>query len=319
MKNALLFRLGGLGDLLVALPAISLVRKTFPSTRLTLVCREEYGALLQGAGVVDRLIREDSLTLLPLLSSSAAPAAELSEWLGGFDLIMGWMHGGKKDTLEESLAAASIPGEVRIFYYPARSSEQISRFFFHQTSEALIKRQPSSFTFEECAQLPPAPLKMEGGRQTKDKPEGKFVIMHPGSGSEKKCWPLHRFLEIGERLGEKEIKGALVTGETEIKIKALIERTSLPPGWSWLHFPSLHTLSGLLQETDLYLGNDSGITHLAAACGTEIVALFRKEFVPAWLPYGRVHLLSAGSLEEISVEAVWKTVLGALRLSEIPF
>jgi ADP-heptose:LPS heptosyltransferase len=229
------------------------------------------------------------------------------------------MHGEKKEALEKSLAAASIPGEVRIFYYPAQSSEQISRFFFHQTSEALIKRQPSSFTFEECAQLPPTPLKMEGGRRIKEKPEGKFVIIHPGSGSEKKRWPLQRFLEIGERLGQKGIKGAVVTGEGELRITALIEKTSLPPGWSWLHSPSLHTLSGLLQETDLYLGNDSGITHLAAVCGTEIVALFREEFVPAWLPYGRVHLLSAGSLGEISVEAVWKTVLGALRLSEIPF
>ena len=319
MKNALLFRLGGLGDLLVALPAISLIRKTFPSSCLTLVCREEYGALLQGARIVNRLIRGDSLTLLPLFSSSAAPATELTEWLRGYDLVMGWMHGEKKDALEKGLAAASIPGEVSIFYYPAQSSEQISRFFFHQTSEALIKRQPSSFTFEECAQLPPTPLKMEGGRRIKEKPEGKFVIIHPGSGSEKKRWPLQRFLEIGERLGQKGIKGAVVTGEGELRITALIEKTSLPPGWSWLHSPSLHTLSGLLQETDLYLGNDSGITHLAAVCGTEIVALFREEFVPAWLPYGRVHLLSAGSLGEISVEAVWKTVLGALRLSEIPF
>jgi heptosyltransferase-3 len=319
MKNALLFRLGGLGDLLVALPAISLIRKKFPSALLTLVCREKYGALLQGAGVVNRLMRGDSLTLLPLFSNSLAPGAELAEWLRGFDLIIGWMHGERKDALEKSLDAASIPGEVRIFYYQAESSEQISRFFFHKTLEFLRKDGSSSFTFEECAQLPPTPVQINGGRRIKEKPEGKFIVVHPGSGSEKKCWPLYNFLEIGERLGQKEIKGALVTGEAEIRIKALIERTSLPPGWSWLHSPSLQTLSGLLREADLYLGNDSGITHLAAACGTEIVALFRKEFVPAWQPYGRVRLLCAGSLEEISVESVWKTVLGALRLSEIPF
>lgn len=273
MRNALLFRLGGLGDLLVAFPAIHLIRKKFPSAGLTLVCREEYGALLQKTGVVDRLVRGDSPSLLPLFSGSIAPGNELMEWLAGFDLI-------------------------HFFYYQLEIPESISRFFFRKISEALGEGRSADFSFEECARLPMSPAQKKG----------KFVVVHPGSGSEKKCWPVWNFLEIVGRLSQKGFTGALVTGEAEKRLEPMIEEKSLPPGWSWLHSPLLMPLAGLLQEADLYLGNDSGITHLAAACGTEVVALFREELVTAWRPYGRVHLLSAGSLDEMSVDSVWESI-----------
>jgi ADP-heptose:LPS heptosyltransferase len=319
MRNALLFRLGGLGDLLVAFPAISLVRKKFPSASLTLVCWEAYGSLLQETGVVNEVMREDSPWLLPLFSDSPVPGEELAMWLRGYDLIMGWMHGQKKDALEKAVTATSISGECRFFYYQPEWPEPISQFFFRQTSEALRKDASGSFSFKECAKLPLSPAQKKERELIKEEPERKFVVVHPGSGSEKKCWAARNFLEIIERLTAKKVKGALVTGEAEKRMDILIEKTALPPGWTWLRSPSLIALSNLLQEADLYLGNDSGITHLAAACGTEAVAVFRKELVTAWEPYGRIHLLSADSLEEISVESVWKTVSGLLHLPEIPF
>ncbi len=295
MRNALLFRLGGLGDLLVAFPAVHLIRKRFPHARLTLVCREEYGALLQYTGVVDRVISEDSPRLLPFFSGSSLPGEEFMEWLRGFDLIVGWMQGKGNDGF----------GKNHFIYYQPEITESISRFFFRRTLEALGEDRSADFSFGECARLPLCPAQKKG----------KFVVVHPGSGSEKKCWPVQNFLEIVGRLSQKGIKGALVTGEAEERMEALIEKTALPQGWSCLRSPSLVPLAGLLQEADLYLGNDSGITHLAAACGTEGVALFREEFVSAWRPYGRVHLLSAASLEEISVDSVWETISRLLDLS----
>jgi ADP-heptose:LPS heptosyltransferase len=308
MRNVLLFRLGGLGDLLVAFPAIHLIRKTFPSAELTLVCREEYGLLLQEAGVVDRVMRGDGPRLLPLFAGSAVPGKELKEWLNGFDLVAGWLQGKSKGALENSLTATSISGERRFFYYPPESREQISRFFFRQTSGVLEGDRPAEFPFDECAKLPPSPApKKVLGLITKERGR-KFVVVHPGSGSEKKCWPVQNFLEIIGRLGQKGVGGIVVTGQAEERMEPLIKRTPLPRGWSWLRSPSLVVLSALLQEADLYLGNDSGITHLAASCGTEVVALFREDLVTAWRPYGRARLLSAGSLEEITIDSVWEMI-----------
>lgn len=305
MRSALFFRLGGLGDLLVAYPSISLIRKKYPLAGLTLVCREEYGALLQEKGVVNQVVRWDSPRLLPLFSEPAAADENLTGWLGGFDLIIGWMHGERNSALENRLTSAAHPGECRFFYYQPETPEQISRFYFRKTSEFLGQVPSGSCTFEKCAMLP-----LGRGREK----GRKLVVVHPGSGSERKCWPVGNFLEVINRLGQKEFKGALVTGEAEKRMMALIERTALPPGWTWLRSPSLSVLSGLLQEADLYLGNDSGITHLAAALGTESVALFREDLVIPWKPYGSVILLSAAKLEEISIESVWKTIAGLLHL-----
>jgi ADP-heptose:LPS heptosyltransferase len=318
MKKALLFRLGGLGDLLVAFPSISLIHKIFPSARSTLVCREEYGILLKEAGIVSEVMRGESLRLLPLFSSSVPPGKELIGWLGGFDLIMGWIHGKRMDAWVKNLRAISISVECRFFYYQPEKQEQISRFFFRQTAEALRKDLPERFTFEECCRLPLKPDQQNGRELVEEKQGASFVVVHPGSGSEKKCWPAQNFLGIIELLGRQRVKGAIITGEAEKRIEGLIEKTSLPPGWSWVRHPPLSRLTGLLRKADLYLGNDSGITHLAAACGTEAVALFRDEFVPSWQPYGRVHLLCAGSPEEISLGSVWRKVSGLLHLPVSP-
>jgi ADP-heptose:LPS heptosyltransferase len=104
----------------------------------------------------------------------------------------------------------------------------------------------------------------------------------------------------------------VVTGEAEEGMAADVERAALPPNWTWVRRPGLSTLASLLSEAGLYLGNDSGVTHLAAACGADVVALFRQEFASAWRPLGRVHLHIADSLSEIGLESVWKTVASRL-------
>jgi heptosyltransferase-3 len=298
MKKALLVRFGGLGDLLVALPSIQLIRGKYPDARLTLACRQEYGALLRERGVVDEVAAEDSRLLTPLFSGKLEEGATLSDWLGSFDLIMGWTH-GRKGPDHFIQADPTEPG-------------QLSRLFFRKTSQAL--GESSTPSIDEWARLPIGRLKTAeaaartvGGQGTKP-----YVVVHPGSGSESKRWPLSNFLRIIAGLGEHAIAGVIVTGEAEERMEAELGMTALPPNWTWLRRPGLSALAVLLGEAALYLGNDSGVTHLAAACGTAVIALFRRDLVTAWEPLGRVHLHIAGSLDEISFESVWKTVVSQL-------
>jgi ADP-heptose:LPS heptosyltransferase len=139
-------------------------------------------------------------------------------------------------------------------------------------------------------------------------------VVHPGSGSEKKRWPLDHFLEIIGRLRRSGISGVLVTGEAEENIDSVLEKTALPIGWTWIQRPPLIALAGLLKEARLYLGNDSGVTHLAAACGTDVVALFRRDLVDSWRPFGRVQLLFAERVDHIRVDSVWGKMTGLLGL-----
>jgi len=317
MESILLFRWGGLGDLLVTLPSIFFVRKKFPSRRLTLVCRQEYGSLLKETGIVDEVVSGSDASLAPLFADSYDVQSELARWLKEFSLILGWMQKERSLPIEEHFSNQGVKN-FRFFACDPTQSSQISKFFFEKTAEFIGEGYSLKVAFEECQFLPLSreqkeeSLKLLGSDADKS---GRIVVIHPGSGSEKKYWPLKNFFEIIFRLSRKGIRGALVTGEAEERMRKEIEKTALPRGWQWILNPPLLKLAGLLSESSLYLGNDSGITHLAAASGTKILALFRKDLECIWKPYGNSALLSAPSLDEISPAAVWERVTSLLELS----
>jgi ADP-heptose:LPS heptosyltransferase len=312
VKKALLIRFGGLGDLLVALPSIRLIRGKYPDARLTLACRKQYGELLVETGVVDDIIAEDSPRLLPLFGEAPAAEADLSSRLGSFDLVVGWTHGGKEHFAKAGIALSAKSGQIRFINADPRESGQLSRYFFRKTVEAF--GASSTLSIDEWAGLPVGRLLRADGLRPIFGAEGdnRGVVVHPGSGSESKRWPLENFLHVIHRLGEHGVAGSLVTGEAEESMAAELENAVLPPGWTWVRQPRLTNLASLLSAAGLYLGNDSGVTHLAAACGAEVIVLFRQDLVTAWEPLGRVHPNIALSLKEIRLESVWEAIRSRL-------
>ena len=311
MKQALLIRFGGLGDLLVALPSIRYIRSKHPNAKLILACREDYGLLFREAGLVDEIVPEDSRFLTAWFSEAPEEKGALSDLLRSFDLVLGWTH-GRENHLTSVLNRTAPPAGLHIIHADPRESGQLSRFFFRKTAEMLGVRRAlpiDGWARLLTDRLPKAEILDWWCGAEREK---RFVTVHPGSGSESKRWPLRSFLQIIGRLGERGIAGALVTGEAEEKLEPEIERSGLPQGWIWVRRPGLMTLASLLSETRLYLGNDSGVTHLAAACGAEIVALFRGDLASVWEPLGRVRLHIGSSLSEIELEPVWKTVASRL-------
>lgn len=98
--------------------------------------------------------------------------------------------------------------------------------------------------------------------------------------------------------------GAVVLGEAESAIRIEWSSFAFPPGWILLDRPSLLSLAALISGAAAYFGNDSGITHLAAALGTPGLAVFRSEFIKAWRPYGMIETLEAPDVRDISVDSV---------------
>ncbi len=314
MKKILLVRFGGLGDLLAVAPSIQLLRREFSDSRLILACREEYGKFLREIGLVDDVLRADGPRFTPLFSGPLSPDRDLEVWLREFDLIVAWLQDGTNRALERGLIAAAGPNRCHILYYRRdKEGKAVIPFFFRETQRVLDKHDKSyaRHSFEEYVKLSiPGVCREQGLSLLKLSEEStkKLVVVHPGSGSASKCWPLRNFLEVVEHLGRKGMGGALVTGEAEATLDRLLDKTDLPSGWARLRSPPLAPLAGLLVQTALYLGNDSGITHLASACGTEVVVIFRTEFADVWRPCGRVHLLSADSPELISRDEVMKKI-----------
>ena len=214
MKNLLLFRLGGLGDLLVSFPSIYLLRKSLACSCLTLVCRRDYGMILKEVGVVDEVISAEERRLSPFFSGGWPFHESLRGWLQEFDGILGWMQ-KKKGLKVDPSWLLSHKKNFRFFAYNDRSGESVSWFFFHRTKRFLQEKGEKTFPFKECIHLPFRPSPEEaflgGGLVTKE----KIVVIHPGSGSREKCWPFRNFLRIIQRVNQSGVKGMLVSGPAD--------------------------------------------------------------------------------------------------------
>jgi ADP-heptose:LPS heptosyltransferase len=155
--------------------------------------------------------------------------------------------------------------------------------------DAVVEPPPLVFTEAET---------IDAETATSGLPAG-FLAVHPGSGSPAKNWPLDRFREAARQLSPAR-PWLLVLGPAEDDVVppsgALVAR-SLP----------LRRLAAVLARAGLFLGNDSGVAHLAAACGTRTLALFGPTDPAQWAPVGRaVRTLraAAGRLDDLPVDEV---------------
>jgi heptosyltransferase III len=117
---------------------------------------------------------------------------------------------------------------------------------------------------------------------------GDFGVIHPFSGSQGKNWPLHRFRELAQRLPFPVQWSAGPEERLEDAVR----------------MDSLWDLACWLATARIYIGNDSGVTHLAAAVGTPVVAIFGPTDPAVWAPRGDRVQVVHGKLEEITVDQV---------------
>ena len=306
MKSALLVRLGGLGDLLAVLPSIQLIRKYRPGCRLTLVGREEYGTLFVETGVVDGLEPAIRPRFARLYSDEGAIPADAASWLDGFDYVWGWMQARRPAGLEESLERFGTAH--RMLVYDAGANLPAGRYFFRETARSLGPDVSAAAAFDDFVFLPLTEAMIRGGCRLAESrgigPDSRYVVIHPGAGGAAKRWPLNKFLETAFLLRGDGLAGMFVTGEAEAELQAALAGTSLPPSWSFISRPALKDLAGLLARSALYLGNDSGVTHLAAACGAPVLAVFRNDSALAWKPAGKSRILAADEAESVSFHDV---------------
>jgi heptosyltransferase III len=132
-----------------------------------------------------------------------------------------------------------------------------------------------------------------------------FLAVHPGSGSPAKNWPLARFAEAGQQLSPGR-PWLLVLGPAERRVEA-------PPGAVVAREWPVRALAAVLARAGLYLGNDSGVTHLAAACGTSTLALFGPTDPAQWAPVGPSAATIRSptrSLADLTVDEVVEAAIG---------
>lgn len=124
------------------------------------------------------------------------------------------------------------------------------------------------------------------GRQT----TRSKIVLHPGSGDSKKNYPPDFWLKVLKRLSQEKVfqglKPVLLLGPAEKALAYFFGEDLGTMEGEVIFCPGKDDLIALFREAALYLGHDSGITHVASMLGTPTVALFKESDARQWRPLG---------------------------------
>ena len=322
-----ILRSGALGDFVLTLPVLSALRRSFPRAEVTIATRTAFGRLARASGLVDGIVSEDSGEVVRLYSDPAESRDDPRDVFGSFDLALSFVLSPQ---VRRNLLAAG----AGVVWSRAPRPPRASRV--HAADHLLavmhgLGRSPGPATphlalTEEHRAPAEVALRAHGVAPR------SYAALHPGSGSPGKNWPLERFVELAHHVRERlSLKVVLLAGPAELEDgrRAEIEGAFRGVADAFLREPDLVTLAGVLAASAAYVGNDSGVTHLAAAVGTKVVAVFGPTDPAVWGPRcratsegpdaarprgGGVRVVrhSSGKVEDVTADEVMDALRGLI-------
>ena len=282
MSRILVIRGGALGDFLLTLPAIKLLREAFPFAHLEILGYQHIVRLAELGGYASATRSIEYGPLASFFTRDGDLPAELVEYFAGFQQIVSYLF-DPDEIFARNLWRAGvrnlIAGSPKI-----TDQEHATRQLARPLERlALYLEDPAAWI------LPNEPRTINRN----------LIAIHPGSGSESKNWPGSRFLELARWLLEQDEdrRLMLIGGEADHE-RLTILKAGLPNERleSRQNLP-LVTLALELRNCALFLGHDSGISHLAAALGVPSLLLYGPTDPAVWAPRNRgVRILRAPGL-----------------------
>lgn len=322
MKRIVVLRGGALGDVLLGFPALRALRGRFPAATLHLVAPLPQARLAVDIGLATSVTGLDDPALVPLFLERAS-LDRLPSTLRGVDLSIVWLQGA--DVIARNLGRLTGAHVLAAKALPeAGSGVHASDWLWGTLAELGIPAEPH---WDRQAWLSVPPPAQAWATAWLDEQFGgaPFIVLHPGSGSGRKNWPADAWAGVVARVQERyplplvvtagpadaapleawrtargamsssSTTGARATRATFAPSPGRGAPASLAMSDVTLAEPALTHLAGVLQRASLYLGNDSGVTHLAAGLGVPTVAVFGPTDPSLWRPRGP-HVRALGGL-----------------------
>ena len=288
---------GGIGDFVLTLPAIQHLRLRFPGLTLRLVGNPVVASLARPEFVVDH----NSAALLGLYHDSGGNEQALESIFGASVFILAYTTEAtepfarrlKAITSGEVIAHDPRPVEAgghMIEQLCAPLERNLNSSYILSTPQIDLSHANLTYWQKLAADYKPAPI----------------LVVHPGSGGERKCWPAECFADLIEQAASIGLQVVVILGPAEEKLRPFLESV-VSKTVDIASPPDILQLAGVLHKADLYLGNDSGPSHIAAALGTPSVVLFGPTDPAFWGPRGRtVEILRStdGKLTSLKVSSV---------------
>ncbi len=270
--NILVIRPGAIGDALLTFPTLHVLRSKYAAKHLTFVSNATVLPLAQAWELAHRVADFAETRWSELFSTTSIRNAGLRQLLAATDMAICWL-GDPDHYVETNLRDAGVK---KIIIAPGK---------------------PPEHSFEHVAKYLASTVKLPVNQVREWHPAlsgvsevSRTIAIHPGSGSERKNWPIASYADIIKSLWQEHYEVLLLAGPAEEQKLAYLQHHLKPPQglYRTLVNAPLLEIAQQLRQCRGYLGNDSGLTHLAAMLGIPTVAIFGPgSRASNWEPLGK--------------------------------
>ncbi|MEO8207336.1 MAG: glycosyltransferase family 9 protein [Chthoniobacterales bacterium] len=299
----LIIRGGAIGDFVLTLPAIQLLRQAFPDAYIETLGYRHIAAL--AGNYVNATRNIEYAALAGFFNPKAELDPELCSYFSGFHQVISYLYdpdGFFEGNLRRCGVRNLLVGNSRLHEKSHAS---------HQLAEPLS--QIGIFDFPPPPRISPPPSDYDTAKDLLKNIPSPRLALHPGSGGTRKNWPVTRWSEwLPAFLNNHPQWQILVSGgECDAEILQALKKQTFADKLHFLENPDLTLLAAVLQQCQGYLGQDSGISHLAAAVGCRSALLFGPTDPQIWAPVGehvRVLRSSTSAMHDIPLAEVTNLV-----------
>ncbi len=303
----LVVKMAGIGDLLLAVPALRALRATYRQARIDLLVTPQSAGLLRDSALVDRLLVFDKARWDHPKDVVRAPR-QLGALAGLWRTLRASRYDAALIMHHQTLPFGRL--KYRLLLYAARPALSVglenglAGFFdvgvpdqgFGAQHEAAYCLEIVGAVGAATGATLSAPTLADLGWDEPESPARHIgpplVALHPGSGSYSlaRRWPLERFADLARMVhAEYAARIVIVGGPDDGSVGEQLVEVLGNPGWVVSLAGALHLrdTAHLLGQAALFVGNDSLPAHLAAAAGTPVIAIFGPSNHRAWAPLAR--------------------------------
>lgn len=311
--RSLILRPGAIGDSLLTFPIIQRLREQDASPYVTLVGNPAVLPLAQAFGLAEEVANYDSPLWSELFSTRGIRTPALQALLRQTQRAICWLA-DPDGIVQQNLLAAGVPSVIVTSSCPPQEKQHLHRVAYMAQTVGL---PPIDITapFVPPRRIAPASTALDGFAAAHDCAP---IAIHPGSAGANKCWPIAHFRSLIERLRSQGQPVLLLAGPADHeRLATLLEGDpeGRPYGEGLLKMvvdAPLLEVASLLLQCKCYIGNDSGITHLAAMLGIPTVAIFGPSDPANWRPPGPtvkvVRAMPTHCMEQLAVDTVMEAL-----------
>lgn len=281
--SLLLIHGGSIGDFVLSLAMLGGVKPAASEIKRHALCRSRLACFFARQGYLAGWKHIEHPRYAPLFSHEDLET-DLAAYLNSFDVIISAM-GDSRAAFTARLSKMYLGELYHLDPNPRPEARQADRHIVDQWL-ADLKQQGLGIR-RDCVFRADA---IRANNHAQDE-----VLIHPGSGGLRKCWPLEKFETLAQRLQSTDQKVQFMIGPAELDRFGESMRSRLSKITPVIFEEDVCVAAEHISHASAYIGNDAGMTHVAAFLGIPTVAIFVTTDPAVWRPLGpRVAAVDGG-------------------------